>query len=159
MSDESLLQAAFDHAEEINIVNNPDVDPLEVWLTKDGSLTVHIPNELHSFAETKYLSENEKSMVCPHCHDPSILIKQRDNNWKCVLCEQSEKINIPEMVQPMLRSLPYSLSSIETTNSSVLSTEIGIMPYRFDDRKKQKKKALEKQKDVENSANELALDG
>jgi len=164
MSDEGMLQAAMDHAEKINAVTDPDADPLEVWLTKDGSLTVSIPNELYSYAQA--IDEDRDIQICKRCHEPTVLKKDQQGNYQCQECGAKERDTSMQFQEtskdPFKRSLPYATAAIGEV-SNVMSTEMGVMPRRLVQRKKPWAKLTrdvenKHQEDVENSANDLAMD-
>ena len=51
-NEESLLIAALDKAESINKVTDPSTNPIEVWLTPNGELTIQVPNVSNELNET-----------------------------------------------------------------------------------------------------------
>jgi len=177
VSNETLLDAALDHAEQINTITDPESDPIEVWLSKDGYLTVDIPNELSIYAKNEHaqnkkaeLDDDKRIKDCGFCHQKAIYRKNEKGNWCCEECGQPEPHSVSnELVQPFVRSLPYGTSDGTNRESNaslrkrLTTAQNGIM-WKNRRNPRKLKRILdnvvpdEDQEDIENSATDLALE-
>ena len=161
----------MEHAEEIDTVIDPNSDPIEVWLSNDGNLSVLIPNELtyansdKKIKEAKIIDEETQLNRCGRCRQMSIFKKDKNNRWHCIECPKEERggLQIEEgYVPPFLRNLP-SGGNINAKSELWRKLTASQKSIIYDKRKDEKQlksliKKLEHQQDVEDSAKALALE-
>lgn len=171
ISENSLIDLAIEQAERINKVTDPDSDPVQVWLTPTGTLTISIPNEYHELdefgsdnirtAKMSSLEDDRKIQECHFCHQKA-LFRQDDTerDWHCMNCGNTENLKMIPDSTPSPRSLPYEGGKqIFEQSQKEIKTAQSPQQGIIDQQKRQKMlKTKQRQQDIEESANALAID-
>ena len=170
-NEESLLIAALDKAESINKVTDPSTNPIEVWLTPNGELTIQVPNvsnELSGTMEVQAsIDEDKKIEECNYCRQMNIFIKDfQTNGWRCSTCGQEQKMSnnsLVNMVPPFVRNLPYHGNKEAKSQfwKMLTAQEKGIIFNKRNNKKRVQKliENIEKQRDIEETADMLEING
>jgi len=155
---DALLDAALTQAEAINQATEVDSDTLEVWLTKDGSFVVDVPNEL---AKTAQSDDDTKVQRCGHCREARVFRKDRRNEWYCSGCQQHENPKQDaHLVPPFIRSLPYGGGAVAQSWKTLKTAQKSMLwKHKKDPEKlRQLLEEKDKQEEIEETCKALALD-
>ena len=139
---------------------------VEVWITRDGSLTVSIPNEIQAqykpITMAGKISEGTKVQECHYCREQTAFKKNNHDEWYCTNCSTKENPQDSILpIPPFIRSLAYGGSEIASSWSQLKMAEKSIIFANRRNKKHLQKylEKLEKQKDVDETCKALEIDG
>lgn len=123
--DEELISRAVNSVVSTGTVTNAEANPLEVWITPDGSLRITIPNELYDDNDEDNLvtaqTNDDVVKECKNCREPTVFHKDNHDNLHCSNCGLSDP---KDVVPPFPRTLDFP----KQKNAQIMDKNIQNVP-------------------------------